>query len=262
MLERAEPVARLLLVEERQVADLARGAGRTAVDLAAEQHAAADADPDLHEERIVDLLRGAAPALGQERQPHLVVHQDRAGEGRLEPGAELDSLPAGKLRRERHASRAGVDHTGRPDTHRLEALGGDARGQKGLGRCVLDQLEQGIRLAPPPLRREHLTRQIRDQHQHLVRADVDPEHVPQPARKAQQPRPPPRPPRGGLTVLAHVALLHQQLDGGVDRRLREARGPGEIRAGDRAVRPYGMEHCRRVEPTEETGGAGWQTLRH
>ena len=84
VLERPEPVPFRVVVEDREVADLAGCATGSAVDVAADQDTAADADADLDVEGVVDPLRRATPALAQDGEMHLVVDEHRAGERRLQ----------------------------------------------------------------------------------------------------------------------------------------------------------------------------------
>ena len=186
-----EAVARLVVVGERQVADLAGRAVRSAVDLAAEEHAAADADPDLDEERVVDPLRSSSPALGEERETHLVVDENRAGE-RAAPAARRAGSPpsppscgASVTRPETGSTTPGVPtptavRLGPQDPGRARAR---ARPRPRRARAAHPRL--GARAAPVRRRSTATTSpcEIGDERKHLVRADVDPEHVADPARK-------------------------------------------------------------------------------
>ena len=137
-----------------------------------------------------------------------------------------------------------------------------------VGDRVVDEREQGVgipsvRARLPPLDRKHLAREVGGDHEHLVRADVDAQHVADAAREAQEARPPPRPARGGeLCALVQVALLEQKLDREVDRGLRKAGRARDLGPRNGPVGANCAQHCGRVEPTKEAGGAGWRSLVH
>ena len=144
VLERPEPVSLRVVVEDREVADLAGCATGSAVHVAADQDTAADADADLDVESIVDPLRGATPALGQDGEMHLVVDEHRAGELRLQSAREPDSLPTAELGRERDPARYRVDDAWRADADRLQAAPVDpGTGQDFVGRGT-DEIEESV----------------------------------------------------------------------------------------------------------------------
>ena len=184
VLERPEPVPLCVVVEDREVADLAGRATGSAVDVAADQDTAADADADLDVEGVVDPLRGATPALGQDGEMHLVVDQHRAGEHRLQPAREPDPLPAAELGRQRDPARYGVDDAWRADADRLQAAPVDRGTRRGLrpSRHRRDSRRvsavcRSLRARPAADGSDHLAREVGDDDQHLVRADVDAEHM-------------------------------------------------------------------------------------
>ena len=152
VLEWPEPVPPCIVIEDRQVADLAGRPPGSPVDVAADEDTAADADANLDIERVVDSLRGAAPPFRQDGEMHLVVDQHRAGEHRLQPARKPDPLPAAELRSQRHSSGHGVDDTWRTDADRLETGPVEPGRSEDLVRRGIDETEEALRRSAVPAR--------------------------------------------------------------------------------------------------------------
>ena len=191
---------------------------------------------------------------------HLVVDEHGAGKRRLQPAGEPDPLPAAELRRQGDPAGRRVDDAGRADADRLQTAPLDSRGGKDLVGRVADEVEQRVGGLPLESARpstndaEHLAREVGRDDQHLVRADVDAEHMTQIAAEAEEASARPRAARAGVEVgnaFGQVPGLEQDLHRAVDGRLGQAGRSRELRTGDGPVGSDRAQHRRRVEPTEE-----------
>ena len=142
----AAPVAagaRAAVRLDLDVADVAGAARRAAVDLTADDDAAADAGADLDAEEVAHGAGDARVLLPHGHQVHVVVDHDRAAEFLAERLAYGEAVPAGHDRRgDRHAL-GEADRAGDADAGAVEALG-ESRGPE-LGGHGQDLLEDGDR---------------------------------------------------------------------------------------------------------------------
>ena len=79
---------------------------------------------------------------------HLVVDEHRAGERRLQPAREPDSLPTAELRRQRDSARHRVDDARRADADRLQAAPVDPGSGEDFVCRRTDEIEKGVGALP------------------------------------------------------------------------------------------------------------------
>ena len=253
MLERAEAVRSEVTSSKREVADLPGRAAGSAVELAADEDTGADADADLDVEGVVDPLRGATPALGQDERCTSLSTSTEQGT-RLSRLASR-SLPTAELGRQRHSARYRIDDARRADTDRPLQAAPVHRGGRQDSSVAAPNLEKSsLRSAMRSVgvgRADHLARQIGDDDQDLVRADVDPEHVAQVAAEAEQ-RAPARAWPSGVQAgdsFRHIPgreqKLHRAVDGRLDRPVALANSAREIGPSARIVRRRAAALSRR-----------------
>ena len=157
---------------------------------------------------------------------------------------ESDALPPAELGCQRDPARHRVDDARRTDTHGLQAAPLDPGGGEDLlrrGGHEIEELVGGLPLAgtrPASDSAEHLAREVGNDHQHLVGADVDAEHVAEVAAEAEQTGTRTRAPRHGVEAgdaFRQIPGLEQELHRAVDRWFGEAGHPGQLGAGDGPV---------------------------
>lgn len=159
------------------VPDVPGAAGRTSVDLAADDDAAADAGAYLDAEEVAHGAGHARVLLPHRHEVHVVVDHDGAAQLLAERLADRETVPAGHdRRRDRHAL-GEADGAGDPDARAVEALGESGGPQFGGQRQ--DLLEDGDGALAHVHRvvevSQYLQLRVGDGHVDRGRADVDPE---------------------------------------------------------------------------------------
>lgn len=131
-----------------EVADLARDAGRTTVDVAVDDVATADAGPDLDKDEVAAADTPAPPELGQRPEVGVVVHEDGAGVDRFQARCDVDVAPARHHERRDRAGMFRID--GARDTHADsdQALVAHAGVIEGLADEFVDQRKRALGVGP------------------------------------------------------------------------------------------------------------------
>ncbi len=127
---------------DHRVAELGAGAGRAAVDLAAEHQAAADPGADGQHHRVRLALGGAVEVLGQGGDVGVVVDEDRQPDPLADQVADRQVRERQVDGRDRDAAVV-IDRRRNPQTDRLRLRAGVAR-LADLADQQLDQLVLGL----------------------------------------------------------------------------------------------------------------------
>src|SRR5205823_14761051 len=232
--------------------DLARGAVAAAMELAAEDDACAHARADREEDEIVDAVRNSLPLLTERGEVDVVLERDRQAEGALQLARECSTFETADVLGQPQQAGPFLDDARDADDDALDAAGIEPRRLEQRRVQALARLHRTCHLGDGELdvlTRADLPGQIADGAAHEARAEVETEHdrgfghrleVDGAVARAV----------GAVSRLTDEVGLEQRLEDERDRRLRDARAPGDLRPRDRRAGADRLEHGALVQVAE------------